>query len=113
MNDWLNEWMDEWMDGWMDEWINESMDEWMNEWMNDLMDKWMNEWMSTKNNFFKSLAVSHNFGPTIKMSPKLRKPVLIVKILFGTNFSFQRDVYQHFEENKLQWGIASHKLLVF
>ena len=77
------------------------------------MNEWMNEWMSTKNNFFKSLVVSHNFGPTIKMSPKFRKPVLIVKILFGANFSFQRDDYQHFEENKLQWGIASHKLLVF
>ena len=68
---------------------------------------------TTKSNFLRNLAVSHKFGPIYKMCPKPPKTVLVIKRLFGAYFSFQRIVYWHFEENKLQWCVGNHKLLVF
>ena len=62
-------------------------------------------------NSWRNLTVSQYFRPVVKMGPKTGK-TLVIGDCCGANFSLQRDAYYHFQENRLQSGITSYKLLV-
>ena len=43
----------------------------------------------------------------------LGKTTSTLKNCSGANFSFQVDIYWYFWENKIRWGIASHKAFIY